>query len=187
MDTLLTRIIGVVTFRAQTYRQIAEDATATSTATAIVVLYACLAAFGRLWFPLHPLTAQSVVVIMVLVWAYPILTWMVRAWLSSLVARGVFHATTDTGRMLRALGFSEVWILPIASNFYPLGLSGTGGLLLVCALLIIVLLVIASIVLATREAAALRTDNAIVVSILVFALMLPLIGLFTLLSSWFPL
>jgi hypothetical protein len=123
-QSVVERLLGVITFQAPSYRQIADDPTATPSAGAIVLLVAALAGFiggmtsdsltvnGRalLAGPTHGVVQALIEVCAGLV------SWLVGSLVGAFVATTFFRGRTNTAEMLRVLGYTSVfrllWVFP---------------------------------------------------------------------------
>ncbi len=148
-SSLFERLQGIVTFKAPVYREVAHDANALQPAVIIVVVVTLLIGIinGLLGGALGFLGAIIVAVIGALI------GWLVGSWLTAFVATRFFQGRTNTTEMLRILGHTYVFQIPV---IIPL----------IGAIVALVLGVVAT-VLAIREAAGLDTQKAILTAIIV--------------------
>lgn len=133
-SSLTERIIGVVTFKAPIYREIADDTEATATAAIIVILVAVITglisglfipaqiqaqlqqnpegqqAFAELgidpgaWNP--ALTAIAIGIVQPIT---ALISWAITSWLNALIATRFFQGRTDTSEMMRIFGFTSIF------------------------------------------------------------------------------
>ena len=132
----MNHLMGVITFKAAEYRALAEDKSATTMAGVIVVVVALVvglvsallvstaAALGGMMVNPVGLLIRTVV--------GSLIGWFVCAWVTALVA-GLFGGKTDTGEMLRVLGFVNVFqllnVIPVLGSLVGLVLGVIGTLL----------------------------------------------------------
>lgn len=162
-SSLVERLVGVVTFKAPVYREIAHDSSALPPAAIIVVAVTLLIGVvsGVLGSSPFGLTGALVVAIL-----GALLGWLLGSWLTAFVASKFFQGRTNTAEMLRILGHTYILqipsIIPVIGGFVALVLG-----------------IIATII-AIREAASLDTQKAIltavIVNVIVFVLSLILGG-----------
>lgn len=147
-SSLTDRLMGVVTFKAPVYKDIAHDPAALQPAAIIVVAVAVISAVVS-----GLLSGAGIVFGLITAVLAVLLGWVVGSWLTAFVAKQFFQGQTNTGEMLRILGhtyiFQIVSIIPII-----------GGLIA------LVLNIIATII-AIREAASLDNTKALLTAIIV--------------------
>lgn len=166
----MDRIMGVLTLKAPTYRQIADDPNATQTAGIIIAIVALLSGFvgglvqidpssGQLAAPniVNGVIAAIVTVILALI------GWFISAWVLAFVSKW-FGGKTNTQEMLRVTGFVEIFglvgILAILALIAPALLCLVGIVGFVAAILRLI-----GYVIGVREAAEFSTGNAIITAI----------------------
>jgi hypothetical protein len=162
---MFERLMGIVTFKAPVYREVAEDKSATTTAAIIVVVMAALGGFsanlfdgeGNIFF----VAALTSAVLSIFI---QLLNWGVSSWVLAKVA-GMFGGKTDTNEMLRITGFVQIFT---AVNLIGLlvGISVTLACIVSPLYLVAFVLVIIGNLIGVREAAEFSTGNAIVTSII---------------------
>jgi len=166
----MDRIMGVITLKAPVYKQIAEDAAATTMAGIIVVVAMLIKGFfgGLVNVDANTGTA-SVSVVGAIVGAIisvilGLIAWVVSAWVLQLVA-GWFGGKTNTGEMLRVTGYVEVFSIVAVLNVLALG--GT-ALLCVTGLVgfVVGILKLIGYLIGVREAAEFSTGNAVITAII---------------------
>ena len=159
-SSLTDRLMGVVTFKAPVYKDIARDPNAMQPAGIIVIVTAFLTGIvsgllsrGGLIFGL--LSAVLAIV----------LGWVVGSWLTAFVAKTFFQGTTTTAEMMRVRGhayiFNILGVIPIIG-----GIIGA------------VLGIIAN-VLAIREASGLDTTKSVLTAIIVGVIVFIALGIIT--------
>ena len=163
-ENLVSRLSGIVTFKAPVYKEVAEDKTATQSAAIIVVAVAVIAGIvgGLLG------GGRSFVVRALITLVSQLVGWGLGSWLLAFVAKQFFKGDTDTGEMLRVTGFTSIFnliaIIPV------LGIIGS------------ILQIVANVI-GIREAAGFSTQNAILTAIIagviVFIVTLIIGGIFT--------
>ena len=142
-DTLMNRLMGIITFKSPVYKEVAEDRTATSTAAIIVIAVAVLVGIiaGAIGGTGRTLISNLVYTVVV-----QLISWAIGSWLLAFIAKQFFHGDTDTGEMLRVTGYTSIFqilgIIPV--------LGIIGGLLQAVANII-----------GIREAAGFDTTKAI--------------------------
>jgi hypothetical protein len=145
--SLMNRLMGVVTFKAPVYKEIAEDKSATQTAALIVVVVAVVVGvIGGIVGGSRSFIGNliSTIVIQLLVWA-------ISSWVLAFVAKTFFQGDTDTGEMLRVTGHTSVFNLLGIIPF----LGIIGGILQAVANVI-----------GIREAAGFDTTKAILTAVI---------------------
>lgn len=157
-SSLTDRLIGIITFKAPVYREVAHDERALQPAAIIVVVVTLLVGVisGLLGGPLGLLGTIIIAIVAALV------GWLIGSWLTAFVATKFFQGRTNTTEMLRILGHTYVFQIP---SIIPA----------VGSLVTLVLSIVAT-VLAIREAAGLDTQKAIltaiIVNVIIFVVML---------------
>ncbi len=102
---LLQRLLGVVTFKPASYRDIASDPTALTPAAVIVGIMALItASVVTIFVPDYPLVAGVSAAVMY------VLVWFGGGWLYALVA-GMLGGRGDVGALLRVTGFSAIFVI----------------------------------------------------------------------------
>ncbi len=131
----MNHLMGVITFKTAAYRAVAEDKSATTIAGVIVVVVAVLvglvttvllgAAAGLGGVAVNPVGVFVRGIVGSLV------GWLIGSWVTALVA-GWFGGKTDTGEMLRVLGFVQIFgllgIVPVIGTgaFSSWGMARAG-------------------------------------------------------------
>lgn len=156
----MDRIMGVLTLKAPTYRQIADDPNATTPAAIIVVVVALLQGIlGAVvlqslgsQLPATPgfAAATSPVGFAVRTIVSAILGWFIASWVFAFVSRTFFSGKTNTSEMLRVFGFTQVFAI--------LGI-------IPCLGIIGLILSVVGAVIGIREASEFSTGNAILTGI----------------------
>jgi len=162
-SSLINRLIGIITFKAPVYREVAHDASALQPAAIIVVAVTLIVGVvnGLLGGPIGLVGA----IVFALLGA--LIGWLIGSWLTALVANKLFQGQTNTTEMLRVLGHTYVFQVP---SIIPL----------IGSLVTLVLSIIGT-VLAIREAASLDTQKsiftAIIANVIIFVITLVLGGI----------
>lgn len=166
----MDRIMGVITLKAPTYRQIAEDANATTPAAIITAVVALISGFfgGAVAFDTTAgtssfnLTGGIIGAIITVILA--LIAWFVSAWVLAFVSKW-FGGKTNTQEMLRVTGFVNIFglvgILNVLALITPALGCVTGLVGLVAAILRLI-----GYVIGVREAAEFSTGNAIITAII---------------------
>ncbi len=141
---MLDRIIGVVTLKPATYRQIADDPNQTTPAAIIVVIFAILGGIlgavttslitsgvsGAAGVP-APVTSPIGTFVSSVINA--IIGWLVGGWVFAFVSTTFFGGKTNTGEMLRVFGFTQVFqilnVIPCIGWIAALVLSVIGAII----------------------------------------------------------
>ena len=168
----MDRIMGVITLKAPTYRQIADDPNATTPAAIIVAVVALISGFfgglvrtnpaspGTLLAPniLAAILGAIVAVIITLI------AWFVSAWVLAFVAKW-FGGKTNTQEMLRVTGYVEIFglvgVLSILALISPALLCVVGLVGFAAAILRLI-----GYIIGVREAAEFSTGNAVITAII---------------------
>lgn len=181
-SSLMERLIGVVTFKAPIYREIADDTEATGVAAIIVILVSVIT--GTISGALVPLQVQSqmqqdpntaqafadlginpsawspllfALGFAILQPVFGLIGWAIASWLNALIATKFFQGRTDTSEMMRVFGFAYIFNL--------LGL-------IPCVGLIGWVLAIIGNIIGIREAAEFDTGKAVLTVLFSFAITL---------------
>jgi hypothetical protein len=167
----MDRIMGVLTLRVPTYREIADDPNATRPAGMIVALVALLTGFvAGLVRPdpqnpqaLLPVNFVDAFVIAILTVIFALIAWFVSSWVLAFVSRW-FGGRTNTNEMLRVTGYVDLFgmvaivaLLALVSQIFVLIV----GIITVIASILRMIGYIVGI----REAAEFSTGNAIITAI----------------------
>lgn len=164
---MLDRIMGVVTLKPPTYREIADDQSATGQAAIIVVVMAffsaivgaiILIAVGSMLPPEAMRQAGSPVGTAIRTIINSIISWLIGSWVIAFVSKTFFGGKTNTGEMLRVFGYTQVFgilnVIPCLGNIAALVLS------LVAA------------VIGIREASEFDNTKAILTGVVAFVILL---------------
>jgi hypothetical protein len=116
----MDRMMGVLTLQAPAYRSIAKDPGATKFAAIIVVAVALIGSlssalilsnsFGQIPQELGGLLLTNPILLTVLAVLWSLVYWGLGSWVVGVVAK-LFGGKTDTGEMLRVLGFASIFNL----------------------------------------------------------------------------
>ncbi len=168
--SMMDRIMGVIQLKTPVYRQIADDATATSQAGMIVVVVTLIAGFFQGLVSLDLRTGTtSVSIVGAIVGAIVglilgLIGWYVGAWILAFVAKQ-FGGKTDTNEMLRVTGFVHVFnlvgVLSVLTLITPALGCITGLVGFVAAILRLI-----GYVIGVREAGEFSTGNAVITAII---------------------
>lgn len=167
----MDRIMGVLTLKAPTYRQIADDPNATQSAAIIVAIVSLLSGFvgGLVRTDATTQTLASPNIVLAIVGAIVavivgLIGWFVGAWVLAFVSKW-FGGKTNTQEMLRVTGYVEIF--NIVSVLSILALVSTSLLCLVGIVgLVAGILRLIGFVIGVREAAEFSTGNAIITAII---------------------
>ncbi len=117
----MDRIMGVLTLKAPTYRQIADDPSATTPAAIIVVVVALLQGIlGAVvlqslgaQLPQTPglVTATNPIAFAVRTILSAIIGWFIVSWVLAFVSKTFFGGKTNTSEMLRVFGFTQLFAI----------------------------------------------------------------------------
>jgi len=146
---MVNRLIGIVTFKAPVYREVAHDPAALTPAGVIVVIVTVLIALVNVLLGINPLgvlaiAASSLTTVLV--------SWLLASWLTALIANKLFGGQSSTSELLRIFGHAYVFQVLIIIPF-------------IGAIAAFVLSIIAT-VLAIRESAGFDTQKAIFTAII---------------------
>ena len=162
-SSLTDRLMGVATFKAPIYKDIAHDPGAMQPAAIIVAITAVISGVvGGL------IGGRGLVGSVILAILSALVGWVIGSWLTAFVAKTFFKGETNASEMMRVLGHTYI--------FNILGIIPVIG-----SLIGAILTVIAN-VLAIREASGLDTTKsiltAIIVGVIVFLVIAVLAGIF---------
>ena len=161
---LMNRLMGVLTLKAPTYREIADDKNGTTTAGIIVVVMALLSGILSFLFagaigaaigqaaPVNLLGSAIRTIVSVIV------GWFVGSWVFAFVSKTFFGGKTDTGEMLRVFGYTQIFSI---LNVVP-----------VCGSLVALVLSVIAAVIGIREASEFDTTKAILTGLVGFVVLL---------------
>lgn len=167
---MLDRIMGVILLKAATYRQIADDTTATGQAATVFIISKIIQGFFQGLVIPDPNTGGNTVSILgailglIVAVVIGLIGWYITAWVLAFVAERL-GGKTNTQEMLRVTGFVEVFgviaIITILAAINPiLGcIAGIIGF-------IVAILRLIGYIIGVREAAEFSTTNAIITAII---------------------
>lgn len=165
----MDRIVGVLTLKAPTYRQIADDPNATTPAGIIVVLASLVSGFfaGLVSFDTTTNTSSanftSAIVVAIVTVIFGLIGWFISAWVLAFVAKW-FGGKTNTQEMLRVTGFVNLFtfvgVLNVLALITPVLGCVTGLIGFVAAILRLI-----GFVIGVREAGEFSTGNAVITAI----------------------
>jgi hypothetical protein len=158
-QSMMNRLMGIITFKAPVYKEVAEDKSATTTALIIVVVVAVLTGL------ITGLIAGNLVFNLVTAVVIQLVLWVVSSWVLAFVAKQFFKGDTDTGEMLRITGYTNIFrilgIIPVIGGII-------GGILQAVANII-----------GVREAAGFDTTKALLTAIIAWVIGLIIAAIIT--------
>jgi hypothetical protein len=165
----MDRIMGVLTLKAPTYRQIADDPNATTPAGIITAVVALISGFfgGLVSFDTAAGTASvnfmGGIILAIITVVLALIGWFITGWVLAFVSKW-FGGKTNTQEMLRVTGFVNIFglvgVLSILALITPTLGCVTGLVGFVAAILRLI-----GYVIGVREAAEFSTGNAIITAI----------------------
>ncbi len=170
---MLSRILGVLTLRARTYREIAEDRTATGQAALLVIIVALIGGIGGAVvltylsnsLLLTPAQTGSPLRFAIMTILYTTLGWLFVSWVFAYVSRIILKSKTTTLQMARVFGYTQVFaileIIPYVGNVLAFILSLIGSII------------------GIREASKFSTGKAIITAVVGFVVYLIILGIIT--------
>ncbi|MEW5939673.1 MAG: Yip1 family protein [Chloroflexota bacterium] len=162
---MFERIMGIITLKAPTYKEVAHDEKATMEAAIIVAIVAVIQAIMGLITPgmMGQPSGGVMGAILSVIGAFVI--WFVSAWLLAVIAKA-FGGKTDTSEMLRVTGY--VYVFNLVGLLALLGFISQALLCLV-GIVVFVALILSLIgyVIGVREAAEFSTGNAVITALIV--------------------
>jgi hypothetical protein len=168
--SIMDRLMGIITFKAPVYREIAEDTTATGQAATIVIVVSLLTYLIQ--GVLTPSTGIVGAIAAAIAGAIgALIQWFIGAWLLAWVSTTFFNGRTNTGEMLRVVGYTSVFtilsLIPISGSLAILGglLAFIGGILYLIGYII-----------GIREAAEISTAQAIGTAIIAVVIVVVVLG-----------
>ncbi len=162
-SSLTDRLMGILTFKAPVYKDIAHDPSAMQPAAIIVIAVAVVSGL------VSGLLGQGGLIVGLITAVLGVLLgWVIGSWLTAFVAKTVFKGETNTSEMLRVQGhtyiFNILGIIPVIGGIAAAVLS------------------IVANVLAIREASGLDTTKsiltAVIVGVIVFVITGIIVGIF---------
>ncbi len=122
-SSLTDRLMGVVTFKAPVYKDIAHDASAMQPAAIIVIAVAVVSGL------ISGLLGQGGLVIgLITALLGVLLGWVIGSWLTAFVAKTIFKGETNTAEMMRVQGHTYIFnILSIIPVIGGIAAAGTIG------------------------------------------------------------
>ncbi|MGB8646447.1 MAG: YIP1 family protein [Anaerolineae bacterium] len=177
---MLGRILGVLTLRAKTYREIAQDSGATGQAAILVIVVALLGGIGGALvignfassLPFSVAQIGSGLRYAITTILYTILGWLFTSWVFAYVSRIILKSKTTTLQMARVFGYTQVFaileIIPYLGSALAFLLSLIGAII------------------GIREASKFDTGKAIITAVVGFIAYVVIIavvnGVFTLIG-----
>jgi hypothetical protein len=166
----MNRIMGVITLKAPVYREIAEDANATTPAGIITAVVALISGFFGGFVSFDTATGTSSVnlvggiVFAIIAVILALIGWFIAAWVLAFVAKW-FGGKTNTQEMLRVTGYVNIFglvgVLSILALITPALGCVTGLVSFVAAILRLI-----GYIIGVREAGEFSTGNAIITAII---------------------
>ncbi len=166
----MNRIMGVITLKAPTYREIADDPNATTPAAIITAVVGLIAGFFQGLVGIDPNTgAATANIVGGVIWAIVIVIltligWFISAWVLAFVSRW-FGGKTNTQEMLRVTGYVNIFGLVAIITVLAFVAPVLGCLVGLVGLIVGILRLIGYII-GVREAAEFSTGNAIITAII---------------------
>jgi hypothetical protein len=167
---MINQLMGVITLKAPTYRQIADDKNLTTMAAIIVVVSTLIAGFFQGLVSVAAdgtsvINVGAAVVAAIVGVIVGLIGWVIGAWVLAFVAKTFFQGKTDTGEMLRVTGYVHVFNLVGVLSI--LGAIATPLLCLVGIVgFVAAILRLIGYVIGVREAAEFSTVNAIITAVI---------------------
>jgi hypothetical protein len=166
----MDRILGVITLKAPVYRQIADDANATTPAAIITAVVALISGFfggavaidQTLQTSSFNVTGGVILAIITVIFA--LIGWFISAWVLAFVSRW-FGGKTNTMEMLRVTGFVNIFGLVSILSILALIAPALGCIVGIIGFVAAILRLIGYII-GVREAAEFSTGNAIIAAII---------------------
>ena len=168
---MFERIMGIITFKAPTYRAIAVDKTAINQAAIIVMVVAliqgiCSDLITTVASGINP-SLMQVIISAVLNVILGLIVWVMIAWLLTVIARA-FGGQTGTGEMRRVAGFVQIFGLVTVFSLLALKTPANSFTDFLIALAILVLSLVGYFI-GVREAAGLAAGKAMITAVLASA------------------
>lgn len=165
----MDRIMGILTLKAPTYRQVADDPNATTPAAIITAIAALIGGLGQ---GLVTTDAQGLpvmrdiggaIIFAILTIVMTFIIWFIGAWVLAFVSKW-FGGKTNTQEMLRVTGYVNIFGIVGVLTLLALALPVLGCLVGLVTFVIAILRLIGFII-GVREAAEFSTGNAIITAI----------------------
>ncbi len=167
---MLDRIMGVVMLKAATYRQIADDTTATGQAAMVFIISKIIQGFFQGLVVADPNTGGISVSILgaifglIVAVVIGLIGWYITAWVLAFVAERL-GGKTNTQEMLRVTGYVEVFgviaILTVLAAISPVLACIVGIISFIVGILRLI-----GYIIGVREAAEFTTGNAIITAVI---------------------
>ena len=155
-ESLVSRLTGIVTFKAPVYKEVADDAAATTPALLIVVVVAVLVGL------IGGLISGNLVFSLVLAVVSQLITWLLGSWLLAFIAKKFFKGNATTSSMMRVMGHTAIFQILGIIPFIGI----IGGILQAVANVI-----------GVREANGIDTTKAILTVIIEFVVVMVITGI----------
>jgi hypothetical protein len=155
-ESLVSRLTGIVTFKAPVYKEVADDPAALTPALIIVIVVAVLVGL------IGGLIGNTLVFSLVVTVVSQLITWLLGSWLLAFIAKLFFKGNATTSSMLRIMGHTAIFqilgVIPVIGII--------GGILQAVANVI-----------GVREANGFDTTKAILTVIIEFVVVLVITGI----------
>jgi len=162
--------MGVITLKAATYRQIADDTTATGQAAIVFIIAKLIQGFFQGLVTIDPQSGASSVSIvgaifgMIIAVIIGLIGWVITAWVLAFVS-GWFQGKTNMNEMLRVTGYVEIFGV-IAIITVLAAISPVLGCVVGLISLVVGILRLIGFIIGVREAAEFSTGNAVITAII---------------------
>ncbi len=102
-QAIVSRLPGIVTFKAPIYKEVASDAAATQPAAVIVVVVAVLVGL------ISGIFNGNLVFQLIITVVTQLISWALGSWVLAFVAKTVYKGEATTAQMLRVTGYTAVF------------------------------------------------------------------------------
>ncbi len=166
---MLDRIMGVIMLKTATYRQIADDTTATGQAATVFIIAKIIEGFFQGLVTTDATGSTNVSILgaifgLIVAVIIGLIGWFITAWVLAFVAERL-GGKTNTNEMLRVTGYVEIFgviaVLTILAAISPVLACVVGIISLVVGILRLI-----GYIIGVREAAEFSTTNAIITAII---------------------
>src|SRR5437660_243965 len=145
-NSITNRLMGVITYKAPVYREIADDRTATGQAATILIVVALIVGLGQGALRGGANAGTTIIGSAIANVIGALIGWYIVSWVLAWVSKQFFQGKTDTGEMLRVTGYAYV--------FNIIGIISILGL-------VALILYLIAFVIGIREAAEVSTGQAV--------------------------
>lgn len=168
---ILRRLIGVMTFRLPTYREIAESSRLQWDSVLLVIALAVAngLAYAALHGPSFPAATRLI---------YPLLAWSLYGYLGSFVIRVLFKSDASAIRILNIFGYAQVagalgvLLTTLFGGDAGASMLGMARILISALSLVLLLVTIVATILGFHEAGHMTRLQAVIVFLVCFAVVL---------------